>query len=332
MRTSELSVATQILNELMPFRRKAGAQNGCGHSYCPSCLAPHLGKVAEAVRRNQPVTFVLPAFPGKSPNPAKVLGPLPDMAERRSLQFFNSLCKRIQRVYKPGAKIVICSDGRVFSDLVGMAEEDVTRYQRAIESIIREQDLTDISTFHLDELSADRTFSELRNYLVERYGTSLAALQETVRKGARESADREAVETNRMYCGLTRFLVEDRHSPSQSRTRASIQKECKAKAYLVMQRSNAWTEYIAERFPEAVRLSIHPQACGSKKLGIQLIGTDSWMTPWHGVAVQMGLDFVLMKRWEAEGLGAQLVRDERGQASHFIFTQSAHVDASRSLR
>ena len=30
--------------------------------------------------------------------------------------------------YPPGARITICSDGRVFSDLVGVCDKDVTNY------------------------------------------------------------------------------------------------------------------------------------------------------------------------------------------------------------
>lgn len=120
-----------------------------------------------------------------------------------------------------------------------------------------------------------------------------------------------------MYCGITRFLVEDASFPGQTKSRSAIQKECKGKAYEVMRRSNAWSELIARRFPDAVRLSIHPQVCGSKKLGIRLVGTESWMTPWHGVAVKKSEGFILLKRTVAESLGARLVFSANGRPSHF---------------
>ena len=95
--------------------------------------------------------------------------------------------------------------------------------------------------------------------------------------------------------------------PGQTMSRSALQKICKQRAYIVVQRSRAWSELVAERFPHAVRLSIHPQTCGTSKLGIRLMEAENWMTPWHGVAVDLGERFVLLKRGQAEELGARLV-------------------------
>lgn len=316
------TLAQKILTGIMPYRRIASTDKQCAASSCPACLAPHLQKVTSAVARRNPITFVLPAFPGKSPNPAKVLGPLPDMAERRALLFLNKLCQEIQSAYEPGARVILCSDGRVFSDIVGMREEDVTSYQQSLDEMIYEMGPGSISTFNLDEISEGNNFSQIRHDLIGQYGISLDALKEKVRKGGQSSNDPEEAEAHRMYCGITRFLFEDGLYPGQTKSRTAIQKDSRARAYEVIRRSNAWSKLIAERFPDAVRLSIHPQTCGAMKLGIQLLGTDSWMTPWHGVAVDTGNNFVLMKRWEAEKLDAQIVLDDRGRASHYRLAQT----------
>src|SRR4051812_8725142 len=75
------AIAKDILNDVMRFRRSSGHKAPCAASPCPRCSAPHVSKVISSVALGLPVTLVLPAFPGKSPNPAKVLGTLPDMAE-----------------------------------------------------------------------------------------------------------------------------------------------------------------------------------------------------------------------------------------------------------
>src|SRR5690606_14168433 len=98
------------------------------------------------------------------------------------------------------------------------------------------------------------------------------------------SADREDKEAHHIYCGITRFLFEDAMYPGQTRSRTAIQKDCRVRAYEVIRRSNAWSALLAQRYPDAVRLSIHPHPCGAAKLGIQLLGAECWMTPWHGVA------------------------------------------------
>ena len=100
--------AKNILAKVMQFRRMVETENTCSAT-CTNCHKPHLDKVVTAIMQGKKISFVLPAFPGKSPNPAKVLGHLPDMAEKQALKFLNSLCKKIQKIYEPGAEVIICS-------------------------------------------------------------------------------------------------------------------------------------------------------------------------------------------------------------------------------
>ena len=310
-------LATNILRNIMQFRRVLDSKGSCEASSCRACLTPHLHKVASTITRRKPITFVLPAFPGKSPNSAKVLGTLPDMAEQQALQFLNAICNKIKEIYTPGAQIILCSDGRVFSDMIGMKEDAVTAYQFELENMIEELNAANILTFTLENLYEGKDFFQLRRKLMEQYGKPLESLKERVRRGGRGSENIEDKECHRIYCGITRFLVEDSLYPGQTKSRSSIQKDCRIRAYEVIRRSNAWSKLIEKQFPQAVRLSIHPQSCGTQKLGIQLGGTEKWMTPWHGVAVDTGKGFILMKRWEAEELGAQLELDAKGRSSHY---------------
>ena len=314
-------LAKSILSKIMQFRRTVESENNCDSNNCLKCHTPHLNKVSTAIKQKKKIRFILPAFPGKSPNPSKVLGHLPDMAEKKALIFLNDLCKQIQKIYEPGAVVIICSDGRVFSDVVGISEKHVTAYQIEIDNIIENLNLTKLSTFNLDDIydciHMDNDFNQARTELIDSYGQDLASLKDKVKKGGKNSNNTEEIEANLMYCGLTRFLVEDLMHPEQTRSKSSIQKECKEKAYLAIIRSNAWTSLIAEKFPEAIRLSIHPQICGSQKIGIQLLGTETWTTPWHAVAVNTGKEFVLMKHQDAKELNTKLVQDENGNPSHY---------------
>lgn len=309
--------AKRILNEVRAFQRVPKTGHSCSGLNCLSCFSHHLPKILAAVKRDEPVVFVLPAFPGKSPNPDKVLGALPDQAERLSLAFLGTLCRRIREYYAPGIRILLCSDGRVFSDVVGMAEENVTAYQRELDRLLEELELSDVLTFNLDDVYSSLDFDGMRAELMSRHGRPLDQLQEKIRRGAGPDATPEEQEAHRMYCGITRFLFEDALHPGQTRSRAALQKDARARAYEVIRRSNAWSELIARLFPDAVRLSIHPQTCGSGKLGIRLVADESWMTPWHGVAVDTGAGYVLLKRSEAEALGARLVHGADGRPSHY---------------
>jgi pyoverdine/dityrosine biosynthesis protein Dit1 len=327
-----IELAKRILGEFMSFRRVQKLSDSCGDLYCIRCSSPHLSKAVLAIKRNEPVTFVLPAFPGKSPNLEKVFGPLPDYAEQLSLHFLGELCLRIKNYYSPGIKIILCSDGRVFSDLVGMKECHVTDYQIELKKLIEEMSHSDIMTFNLDDFYGELNFGQMRDELMKRYGNSLDFLKHKIKNGTNASASPEEQEANRMYCGITRFLFEDSIHPEQTKSRTAIQKESRAKAYEVIRRSNAWSELIAERFPEAVRLSIHPQTCGAKKLGIRLIGNESWMTPWHGVAVETKSGFVLLKRSEAEALGAKLIYSSSGRPSHYVLSHKVVNEQNLSER
>lgn len=326
--TTAEQLARKILLEVMRFRRIAGSKKSCATSTCDKCLKPHLIQVVAAIEAQQPITFVLPAFPGKSPNPAKVLGTIPDMAEQRSLEFLEDLCQRIKTLHPPGAHIILCSDGRVFNDIVGMRNVDVTAYQQAISRMIHSMSLTSLSTFNLDDVYTGLNFIEMRDRLMATYGEPIETLKDAVRQGSKMPCSMDHEEVNRQYCGITRFLVEDASHPGQHLSRTALQKTCRERAYVVVQRSRAWSELIAERFPHAVRLSIHPQSCGSKKIGIRLIQAESWMTPWHGVALEIEEEFVLLKRAEAEILGAELIYRE-GRASHYKLIDETKISRRR---
>ena len=64
-----------------------------------------------------PIHFILPAFPCKSSNSDKVLGTLPDQGEYLAIKTMSLVGELIQKVYPPGAKFLIVSDGHVFSDV-----------------------------------------------------------------------------------------------------------------------------------------------------------------------------------------------------------------------
>lgn len=323
-------IARKILADFMQFRRVTGPQTSCTISPCQNCLSPHLTKIISAVELGQPVLFVLPAFPGKSPNLNKVLGTLPDMAEKKALEFLQRLCERVEQFYSPGARIILCSDGRVFSDVVRMRDEDITAYQREISRIITESGFTALTTFDLDDLYAGLNFDQMRTRLMEDYGEPLDVLKAAVSRGGKNlNCTVDDKEAHRLYCGITRFLVEDLTFPGQTQSRAAIQKECRAHAYQVIQRSKAWGNWVEAQFPNAIRLSIHPQTCGSKKLGIRLMEPDHWLTPWHGVAVEVSGRFILLKRSQAEQLGARLIHLD-GRPSHYILNGERTLQTARS--
>lgn len=301
--------AHRIMDLMTRHQRRAKGPDACRTTPCTACAAVHAARVARAVEAGEPVRFVLPAFPGKSPNRAKVLGVLPDTAERLALEFLDALTARVREVYEPGARILICSDGRVFSDAVGIPDEHITAYQRELRAMIETQPHGGLELFNLEDVPelAGTDHDLMRALLTKWYAEPLESLRRRIRAG--EEVD--------LYRAITRFLFEDADTDGHRDSRSALQRDARARAYTVIQRSKAWGDLLADCFPGTVRLSIHPQPCGSAKLGINLVETsDNWLTPWHSVALHDGERFTLTKRRDAEALGAQLVHRE-GRPAHY---------------
>jgi pyoverdine/dityrosine biosynthesis protein Dit1/AcrR family transcriptional regulator len=304
--------AREILNLVFRNRRLlAGAQkcpDAAKDGHCEQCLEPHQPLVRRFVQAGLPVHFVLPAFPAKSPNPEKVLGPLPDMAEELALGFLNELCQKIKKIYPPGAKITICSDGLVFSDLVGVTDADVRAYGKKIEAIIALCQFESLETFHLQDLY-DRASSgeQMRDSLGRHYAEALEVIRERLHSNDSQES---------LFNGIQRFLFEDRVVVEKGKSRNRIRSDCKERTYEVVRRSDAWGRLLADCFPASLRLSIHPQPWHSEKIGI-LLGEsqDVWLTPWHAVALKENGKFRFAKRAEAEAAGAMVVLKE-GQPSY----------------
>ncbi|MEU1376580.1 isocyanide synthase family protein [Streptomyces triculaminicus] len=298
---SVASVETRILGLLLPYHRTTAAP-----APDPADHPEQLRQIRHFTDAGEPVLFTLPGFPCKSPNPAKVLGHLPDEGERLSLAFLDRLCARIGEIYAPGARMLICSDGHIFGDLINVPDEHIDAYGDALRTLIHDQGLRHLDTFDLRHVHGDADYDTKRALVTEAYAPSLEALRATARTDD---------ETARLYRGITRFLFED--TADFPGTRSALQRECRSRAYGVIARSRAWGDLIADHHPRSVRLSIHPQRPGAEKFGIRLLeAADAWATPWHAAVLrEAGGAARLMRRSDAERLGRLVLRD--GHPSHY---------------
>ena len=260
--------AREILRLVFRHRRTLPGAAKCAQAasddVCEQCLEPHLPLVRRFIGAGLPIHFVLPAFPAKSPNQEKVLGRIPDMAEELSLQFLNGLCGEIRRIYGPGARITICSDGMVFSDLVGVTDSDVNNYGEQIRQMIEQLHLESLEAFHMQDLydEAGRSGEQMREVVAvpPHYAESE---QETIR-------EESCIQTKASKHYLTAFNDFSFGGPGgdrdKERAAARIRSECKERTYEVVRRSDAWGRLVADCFPASLRLSIHPQPRHSEKI------------------------------------------------------------------
>src|SRR5262249_51937369 len=156
----------------------------------------------------------------------------------------------------------------------------VTAYMRELQGLIDELGAESLDIFSIDDAFDITDFEEQRQEMLLRHAISIEELHRLVKSG-----DPLLFTFN----GVARFLFEDIFAIQGCRkTRNAIRSETKSLSYRVIQRSLAWSALIAERFPRAVRLSIHPHPPHSEKIGIYLVETlDNWLSPWHGVAVDI---------------------------------------------
>lgn len=252
---------------------------------------PLFKRIATRMREEQELVFLLPAFPAKSPSPSKTLGQLPDLGEVLALQNLQRLCDRISKIYSPGAKIIICSDGRVFSDVVRVSDESITLYQEGIKDIIQEFKLHRLEIFALDDLYPGLGGNELRERLLKQFSRT----REEVRLLVRNHEDHK-----KLFNGLHKFLLEDESAINKFSSKNQMAKETKERTYELMRRSDAWSELINHYFKDQLRLSIHPYHPEHEKFGIKLVTSSSkWATPWHNVTVKIKDKFELMHLQDA---------------------------------
>ncbi len=301
----------EITNEILELL--CSSSNFTSESLCRSDLNPlHHYKISTAVANKEVITFVLPAFPAKSGNRNKTLSNLPDYAEYMALKNLDDLMRSIGKIYEPGARMIICSDGRVFSDLVGISEEDVSLYKDELKSIIQTFHLNTLGFYDLEDEYGDKiSFDKMRNKLESQYAKPLCFLKEEVKSKP---------STTFLFNGIHRFIKEDYMYVYSDLSKNQITKLSKESAYKVVQRSDAWGALVGRRFPHAFRLSIHPQSIESEKFPINLIKENSgWGTPWHRVAVKSGERIKLMKHKEVLELGIPLKKEN----NLFYFEQGA---------
>lgn len=294
-------ISHEILHFLLPHHRTKNIEK-----LFPKDFPIQLNQIEAFLKKDLPISFILPGFPCKSPNPDKVLGILPDMGEYLSLCFLNSLLKKIEKVYPPGAHLTLCSDGHIFGDLIRVSDEDIGAYADELKNIIERFELNNIALFDLRDILGDISHESKRNFVKEKYAPSLDGLRKEI------LSDEHALF---LYRGITRFLFED--GSSYNISKSALQRSCRERAYEVIQRSRAFGDLIERLFPASLRLSIHPQPFSSSKFGIRLLeASDIWITPWHGVAyLRAKGNWTLLPRSEAAKHGKLIY--QKGRASHF---------------
>lgn len=219
-------------------------------------------RVRHFTARNATVEFCLPAFPCKSSNRDKVTSPDPDRGEELALERLHGFVEAIERIYEPGAKLWIISDGHVFSDCIGVDDADVDAYGEKLKAMNRRigfsrgnphrvgfKSLVDLfqlaciqSTEGLAGLPRRLNIADIDHHVDTRITEEAELCRRILMAGCgpRKSAVRAKIDSKdpaitALYRGFSRFMLEDlEHHPHTQNMSKSQQKKLSSKVAFEM--------------------------------------------------------------------------------------------------
>ncbi|KAI0188862.1 transferase family protein [Astrocystis sublimbata] len=251
--------------------------------------------VRRFVTAGERVEACLPAFPFKSANKVyKVLGPLPDKAEELALDRIQTMCKRVEAIYSPGARVTIISDGITYNDLLCISDQETWAYGEALRTMAvdngfdciafsRFRDLLDFPLpAKMTEIVYVANCVNFRRELLNRYGNPNLDIEKEIATNG---------DTMLTFLGYKRFLQSDlKHifPRSAGRSGHAYKRDCKYLAKQMLMRGYAFAGAVKNAYPNHLRLSIHESMGIGAKLSISLLNTKTgFTTPWHCSVAQL---------------------------------------------
>lgn len=282
------------------------------------------------VHRNLKIEACLPAFPCKSHNTLKVAGVRPDKGEELALRRLLDARRQISKIYPPGMKVWIVSDGHVFSDCIGADDTDVDEYGgnlRKLAASIASRDTLDFKALPDVFASKHHKFQtsyvenvETPHYLNTKIDPESDVCRKIMMAGCHteDNVLRALIDTQdpiklALYRGFRRFMEEDlaMNSVIKTASRSARKRLCGKVAFEMIKRNEAYSNLVELMFPFHIRLSIHAHSNSGPKFGIRLLSRKDCKiirslnqndsspvfddllhipTPWHNCVIKVAGD------------------------------------------
>jgi len=228
-------------------------------------------QIARFVAQEKPINMLVVSFPFKSRNhEKKTVGDLPDMAERKSLEYMQEILEKIKTVYQPGAQLTVFCDGIAFAQFLDISQPMVLAYEKTLKQL--GADLPNITFYTSTDFMHDHKLTQLDdiNTVIDACDPGNAALQASIKPVVGIARKRFALE----------FDYHDGEKILAHQTLDEI-------VFGILQRENRLRTYLSKAFPaeQFLRLTVHFSGDVSKKFGVKL-SPDSDITPYHGVLVE----------------------------------------------
>ncbi|QLQ78262.1 hypothetical protein HG537_0A05090 [Torulaspora globosa] len=247
--------------------------------------------------RNLKIECVLPAFPCKSSNFDKVGGIYPDKGEEFALRRLIKATQDAQKVYPPGMKIWIVSDGHVFSDCIGVDDDIVTSYTAKLHQLYENIKIPGVDAIGFcglnDLFFSGAAASKFKTEWIEDVqldhltGTQICPVSDVSRGILMKGCDTDDGRLRKqisidghprlhLYRGFSRFMLEDlsRLSFFEGCSRKGFKKTISKIAFNMIRRNDAYSNLVELIFPHHMRLSIHAHTNSGPKFGVKVISSE----------------------------------------------------------
>ncbi len=243
-------------------------------------------KIIESYKRKKRLEFIMPAFPGKSPNPLSCFDSLPDNTEIIAINTIENFIDEINHIYPYGCKVNIVHDGHFFMKLnITRTENELNKYIEAFRNITS----NNINSITIYDLMKTTNIDIAYKEFIDKYYTGIDMTY------TEENLSKEILfnkfEFKNMLC-----------KNSISKNQFQLKAKHIAKESLKIKKAVA--ELIDESFPDNIRLSVHYQPSNSVKMGMKLIpNAINKGTPWFYIIYKTKTDKIILgkKDWNLPG-------------------------------
>ncbi len=224
-------------------------------------------KIKNYITDNKAIEFVLPAFPGKSPNENSSFDGRFGYEENYSINVMRKMLNEIGCIYKYGAKFIIVHDGHLFSDLnITRSDEELSNYIKDFRNAIDDR----IVSVSLKDLMNCTNYDDARKKFNEIYVKALDG----------KSLSGKLIEKEILFTRIEFRNQISKYGDSSSH----LQVIAKRIAKQSLLKKKALGMCIEEKYPCAIRLSIHYQDKDSQKLGFKFIDKAiNFGSPWFNI-------------------------------------------------
>lgn len=246
-----------------------------------------IDRIEKRVTKAEPINIVLPTLPFKDQNPLTTRLPLDavDLGEYLFMAQLRDIIESVKRVYPPGLRFTILTDGLVYADIFANGDREKIKAYRENCSAVRDVlGLTDVIVRMLDMgvvvMNEPRFFEiqqDIKNVLVrQRQDQRVRERMKSLRWGMLVNIPSLGYD----YNDFKEFLK----MPEEKLPRDILERVTETSLnYASFALAMSILDCIKEQFPDDLRATVHPK--NAPQIPIHLINKNTVVFPYNGVPV-----------------------------------------------